>query len=131
MDYLHVALPVSTVLNYRDECRKIFEGHKVLVREWSLWARPEFFSFLIVEDGDEQAETSENMGNVVDKILTLAQGMGGTMEYCHGVGVKLAHLMESEHGNGINVLRKMKKAIYPNNILNPGKLVSQVRTTGS
>ena len=71
------------------------------------------------------------MGRVVDKVLTLAQEMGGTMEYCHGVGVKLAHLMESEHGNGINVLRKMKKAIDPNNILNPGKLVSQVRTTDS
>lgn len=123
MDYLHVALPVSTVLNYRDSCRKIFEGHHVLVREWSLWAKPEFFSFLIVHDEDRQSETSEEMGDVVDSVLTLAQEMGGTMEYCHGVGVKLAHLMQSEHGNGMNVIRKMKKAIDPNNILNRGKLV--------
>jgi len=52
----------------------------------------------------------------------LAQDMGGIMEYCHGVGVKLNHLLAREMGAGQEVVRTMKQALDPNNIMNPGKL---------
>ena len=52
----------------------------------------------------------------------LAQDMGGIMEYCHGVGVKLAHLLPREMGAGLDVVRVMKMALDPQNIMNPGKL---------
>jgi FAD/FMN-containing dehydrogenase len=48
--------------------------------------------------------------------------MGGSIEYCHGVGVRLAHLMEREHGGGLEVMRSIKRALDPQGILNPGKL---------
>lgn len=124
MDYLHVALPVSRVLEYRDRCTGIFAEKGIRVREWSLWARPELFSFLIVQERDAGLETSLEMGQVVDEVLTLANEMDGSMEYCHGVGLKLSHLMEMEHGNGLSVMRRLKRAIDPNNILNPGKLLA-------
>lgn len=125
MEYLHVALPVSKVLEYRRQCKEIFSSRRVIVREWSLWARPEFFSFLIAEENDDTTEeTSSSLGETVDRVLTLAQEMGGAMEYCHGVGVKLAHLIENEMDSGVTVLRRMKKALDPNNILNPGKLIA-------
>ena len=44
------------------------------------------------------------------------------MEYCHGVGVRLAHLMGEELGSGLEVLQEIKKALDPHNIMNPGKL---------
>jgi FAD/FMN-containing dehydrogenase len=44
------------------------------------------------------------------------------MEYVHGVGVKLAHLMPRELGAGMDVLRGIKTALDPHNIMNPGKL---------
>ena len=122
MDYLHVALPVSQVLEYRRRCQKILADHRVVVREWSLWGRPEFLSFLIVEGEGAKEPNSVPMAVTVDEVLTLAQEMGGTMEYCHGVGIKLAHLMDREMGAGMAVLRRLKGALDPNNILNPGKL---------
>jgi FAD/FMN-containing dehydrogenase len=122
MEYLHVGLPVSQVLEYRRHCQRILVSNRVAVREWSLWARPEFLSFLIVEENDEGLETSLTMADVVDQVLRLAQEMGGTMEYCHGVGAKLAHLMDNELGGGMGVLRKIKQSLDPHNILNPGKL---------
>lgn len=124
MDYLHVALPISQVLEYRARCLSIFARNRIHVREWSLWARPELFSFLIVQERDEGQETSLKMGQVVDEVLTLAREMGGSMEYCHGVGLKLSHLMELEHGDGLAVMRRIKRTIDPNNILNPGKLLA-------
>ena len=44
------------------------------------------------------------------------------MEYTHGVGVKLAPLMKEEHGYGLEVMRRVKRTLDPNNIMNPGKM---------
>jgi FAD/FMN-containing dehydrogenase len=52
----------------------------------------------------------------------LAQDVGGAMEYCHGVGTRLAPLMHREHGVGLAVLRQLKHSFDPLDILNPGKL---------
>ena len=122
MEYMHVSLPVSQVLDYRRRCERIFADAGVQVKEWSLWALPEFFSFLIAQECDESNESPEVMGRVVDEVLTLAQELGGAMEYCHGVGLKLSHLMKSEHGGGFDVMRRLKRTVDPGNILNPGKI---------
>jgi len=123
MDYLHVALPASKVLEYRRRCQKILASHRVAVREWSLWARPELLSFLIEDDRDAGGQTSHSLAEAVDKVLTPAQRMGGSMEYCHGVGLKLAHLVEGESDGGAAATKRIKAALDPNNILNPGKLL--------
>ncbi len=125
MDYLHVALPVSRIIEYRKQCMRIFAENKIRVQEWSIWARPEFFSFLIVREHDE-GDAEKNyleMGCVIDEVLKLAQKLGGSMEYCHGVGLKLPHLMESEYGSGLGVIQRLKRSIDPSNILNPGKML--------
>jgi FAD/FMN-containing dehydrogenase len=44
------------------------------------------------------------------------------MEYVHGAGLRLAHLMAREHGDGLAVLRRIKAALDPAGVLNPGKL---------
>ena len=122
MDYLHVALPVSQVLEYRKRCKRIFAANGVSVREWSVWARPDLFSFLISQsDGDDGL--GADMGKAVDEALTLAQRMGGSMEYCHGVGVKLAHLVGGESDGGLATLRRIKRAIDPAGTLNPNKML--------
>jgi len=46
----------------------------------------------------------------------------GTMEYVHGVGIRLAHLMKETHSDGMTLIRKIKRVLDPNNIMNPGKL---------
>jgi glycolate oxidase len=58
----------------------------------------------------------------IEELLRLVQEMGGSMEYTHGVGVKLAPLMAKEHGYGLEVMRQIKRTLDPNNILNPGKM---------
>ena len=122
MDYMHVALPASRVLEYRRRCQELVAEYGVPVREWSLWGRPEFFSFLIADPDPERDVSAERMGRAVDALLGAAQDLGGSMEYCHGVGLKLSHLMERDLGPGMEVLRRLKKALDPAGILNPGKL---------
>ncbi len=121
MDYLHVALPVGRVLEYRRNCEALLSKEGVSVREWSVWGRPEFFS-LLVSPSDEVEEDGDRLAQTVDRVLRDAQAMGGTMEYCHGVGLKLAHLAEAELGSGMSVGRRIKKSLDPAGILNPGKI---------
>ena len=110
MDYLHVALPASKVLEYRRRCGELLADQDIPVPEWSIWGRPELFSFLIADPAAGEEVTSERMGQVVDQLLAMGQDLGGSMEYCHGVGLKLNHLMERELGPGLAVLRRLKRA---------------------
>ena len=70
----------------------------------------------------ESAGSPDSFAETVDKVLCLAQDMGGTMEYCHGVGLKLAHLAQREWGSGLEAVRSIKRALDPDGIMNPGKL---------
>lgn len=119
-DYLHMALPASRVLDYRKRASDLLFQRGIEVREYAVWGRPELFSML-VRPASDQLE-SAGFADAVDDVLRLAQDMGGTMEYCHGAGIKLAHLLAREWGVGLDVVRSMKQALDPANIMNPGKL---------
>ena len=62
------------------------------------------------------------LAETVDQLLTLVQQMDGSMEYTHGVGIKLAAHMQEEHGYGLEIMRRIKQILDPNNIMNPGKM---------
>jgi glycolate oxidase len=87
-----------------------------------LWIQPELFSMPlgIQDDGTNKAQLV--LEETVDELLHLVHEMGGSMEYTHGVGVKLAPLMDEEHGYGAEVMRRIKKTLDPNGIMNPGKM---------
>ena len=121
-DYLHLALPISKVLEYRKRCDRLMDGSGVRTVEYAIWSRPELFSMLMVADSETDGDFRENLARVVEQVLKLAQDMGGVMEYCHGVGVKLNHLLARELGAGHEVIRDLKQALDPANIMNPGKL---------
>ena len=121
-DYLHLGLPISQVLEYRRSSEKILSRYGVRVVEYAIWSRPELFSMLIVADPDSDNNFRDKLAQAVEEVLTLAQDMGGVMEYCHGVGIKLNHLLAREMGTGHDVMRAIKQALDPENIMNPGKL---------
>ncbi|MBI4640314.1 MAG: FAD-binding oxidoreductase [Candidatus Tectomicrobia bacterium] len=117
-DYIHVALPLSNVLEYRRQCLEILRRHQIAVRECGLWTQPELFSIVMGGSG----ESRESLAKAIDEVLMLAQDLGGTMEYCHGVGIRLAHLMKRELGAGFEVMKALKQTLDPHNIMNPGKM---------
>ncbi|KAJ3410858.1 hypothetical protein HDV05_003147 [Chytridiales sp. JEL 0842] len=58
-----------------------------------------------------------------DDIAREALKMGGTVTGEHGIGSGKMHLLEEELGpNGMEFMKKLKRTVDPNNILNPGKI---------
>ena len=121
-DYLHLALPISKVMEYRKKADQIMEAEGIKSVEYAIWSRPELFSMLIVPETGTQADARARLARTSQQLLELAQDMDGCMEYCHGVGIKLNHLLAREMGVGHDVLSTLKRALDPNNIMNPGKL---------
>ena len=121
-DWIHVALPASNVLAFRRAAMVIIEQHGVDLHESGLWIQPELFSMRLGIDDHGQNQAQLALQETVDNLLGLAQDMGGSMEYTHGVGLKLAPFMSKEHGYGLEVMRSIKKVLDPNNIMNPAKM---------
>jgi FAD/FMN-containing dehydrogenase len=94
----------------------------VHLQESGLWVQPELFSMRLCAETASVANPQLVLEEAIEELLRLVQEMGGSMEYTHGVGVKLAPLMSQEHGYGLQVMRQIKQALDPNNILNPGKM---------
>jgi FAD/FMN-containing dehydrogenase len=121
-DWIHVALPASRVLPFRRAAQDLIERRGVRLQESGLWVQPELFSMRLGAEDDDTPNAQLALEETVEALLRLAQQMGGSMEYTHGVGVKLAPLMAEEHGYGLEVMKEIKKALDPNNIMNPGKM---------
>jgi D-lactate dehydrogenase (cytochrome) len=71
------------------------------------------------EKPDELAEASRLNDNMVKRALA----MDGTCTGEHGVGWGKMDFLIAEHGEAVSVMRLIKKALDPDNIMNPGKIV--------
>lgn len=120
--HVNIGLPTSAIQTFRQRAAELLVPHRMVVTGSGLWAMPELFSvrFEHVEPEDPGAFADVDAGT--DAGLRLAQELGGSMEYCHGVGLRLAHLMADELGPGLDALRRVKRALDPDGLLNPGKL---------
>jgi len=83
------------------------------------------FHMLFLIDPDNEEEDLKRYQPLNDRLVERALRMGGTCTGEHGIGSGKLKYMESEHGNSLEIMRKIKKTLDPNNIMNPGKLIPQ------
>ncbi|MBM3334399.1 FAD-binding protein [Candidatus Sumerlaeota bacterium] len=73
-----------------------------------------------VRDKDEFARAEK----AIEEIFDLALSLGGTLSGEHGIGTAKAPFLMREIGQvGLDVMRSIKRALDPNNVLNPGKML--------
>jgi D-lactate dehydrogenase (cytochrome) len=84
-----------------------------------------FHAILLVRDGDptEAAVAKALATRMAERALRL----GGTITGEHGVGFGKLPLMAAEHGAAWAVMGAVKRALDPENRMNPGKVVPQGR----
>jgi D-lactate dehydrogenase (cytochrome) len=58
-----------------------------------------------------------------ERLVERAQAMGGTCTGEHGVGIGKKKYLKAEHGAALDVMRTIKRALDPENRMNPGKVL--------
>lgn len=80
------------------------------------------YHILLMVDVDNPADI-ERANQVNERIVNYALKRGGTCTGEHGVGVGKQKYQQQEHGEALQVMEKIKKALDPDNILNTGKVI--------
>jgi D-lactate dehydrogenase (cytochrome) len=81
------------------------------------------FHVIYLLDPSSEPELAEAR-RLNDRMVARALAMGGTCTGEHGVGYGKMKFLEAEHGEGLEVMRAIKRALDPDNRMNPGKIVS-------
>jgi D-lactate dehydrogenase (cytochrome) len=80
------------------------------------------FGYLIDPNNAQECETAEVLNH---KLVNRALGLGGTCTGEHGIGLHKMDFLRAETGEGaVEMMRTIKRALDPHNIMNPGKIFS-------
>lgn len=74
----------------------------------------------LVAPGDAQALS--NGQQAARDLIRYALSVGGTATAEHGIGLGKREFLVEEHGPAVEIMKKIKQALDPNGILNPGKM---------
>ena len=71
-------------------------------------------------DPEQRKKVEGFLGRLADRAIA----MEGTCTGEHGIGQGKMKYLRGEVGAGVDMMRQIKQALDPQNILNPGKVVS-------
>jgi D-lactate dehydrogenase (cytochrome) len=77
---------------------------------------------ILMLDENDPAELQQAKA-LASRMAERALRFGGTITGEHGIGLGKMPYMIAEHGEALSVMTEIKRALDPQNILNPGKMV--------
>ena len=116
-----VCVPISQLADCVEETKRDIEASGLIAPIAGHVGDGNFHTQPLVDlnDPDEVARAEA----FIERLVKRALGMGGTCTGEHGVGQKKIKYLEAEHGApALAVMRTLKRALDPQNILNPGKI---------
>lgn len=81
-----------------------------------------FHLVLLYDENDD--DELKRCKDLIERMNHRAIAMGGTCTGEHGIGMGKKHFLQAEHGDAVSYMRMVKKAFDPDNIMNPGKMLS-------
>ncbi|MBV9553787.1 MAG: FAD-binding protein [Alphaproteobacteria bacterium] len=80
------------------------------------------FHLIFMIDPNRPEEIAE-ASRLNDRMVTRALAMDGTCTGEHGIGYGKSDFLYAEHGEAVQVMAAIKRAIDPDNLMNPGKIM--------
>ena len=80
------------------------------------------FHLIFMIDPNRPEEIDE-AARINDRMVTRALAMDGTCTGEHGIGYGKMEFLFAEHGEAVDVMASIKRAIDPDNLMNPGKIM--------
>jgi alkyldihydroxyacetonephosphate synthase len=92
---------------------------KIHFSHWYPWGTMIYGRFVVPDGGPDAVSLHDRIWE--DGVRAILEA-GGVINDHHGVGLKLAPYMRAQHGASLDVLRRIKAALDPAGVMNPGKL---------
>jgi len=80
------------------------------------------FHMVLIADPND-ADEMRRANELNQRLVLRALAMEGTCTGEHGIGMGKMDFLIAEHGDAVAVMRTIKKALDPDNIMNPGKVL--------
>jgi len=118
-----VCVPISRLAECVDETKRDIEASGLTAPVVGHVGDGNFHVQPLV-DPDDPDEVARCMA-FIERLVERALAMEGTCTGEHGVGQKKMKYLEAEHGpEALELMRTLKRAIDPDDIMNPGKIVA-------
>ena len=117
-----VCVPISRLAECIDEATRLLEKASFPSTIVGHVGDGNFHVLMLLDpDSQEEWEESERLNH---HLVTQAIEADGTCTGEHGIGLQKKQFMAHEHGEDVlDLMRSLKHAFDPNNILNPGKIL--------
>ena len=90
---------------------------------WSKSGGMIYLRFYLLNPPEDPEQAIALHDEVYETAIKITAEQGGIVNDHHGIGLKLSKFMKLQYGEaGMDVLRRIKEALDPNWIMNPGKL---------
>jgi alkyldihydroxyacetonephosphate synthase len=86
---------------------------------WYLWGTMIYGRFVVPDGGDDALALHDR---IWEDGMTAALEAGAVINDHHGVGLKLGSYMRRQHGAALDAIHRIKAALDPHGVMNPGKL---------
>ncbi len=116
-----VCVPISRLAECIAETRKDLEASSVVAPLVGHVGDGNFHLIYLI-DPDDAVEVAEAK-RLNERMVMRALAMDGTCTGEHGIGYGKLDFLLAEHGEAVSVMRLLKQALDPDNIMNPGKVI--------
>lgn len=117
-------VPRSNIPKVIKEIRRIAEKYNLMIGTYGHAGDGNLHPTITIDPRDE--DEVHRMEQAVDEIFKAAIALEGTLSGEHGIGIGKVKYLPLEFGEaGVNTIRRIKEALDPNYILNPGKMVTK------
>jgi len=117
-----VCVPISRLADCILETRSDIEESKLTVPLVGHVGDGNFHLLFLIDPENEEEELKLYQP-LNDRLVERALRMGGTCTGEHGIGSGKIKYMEAEHGESLDLMRQIKQAFDPDNLMNPGKML--------
>lgn len=118
-----IVVPVSNIPKLIPLLEKISEKHNVIIPCYGHAGDGNMHATIIKKPEESMENWEKNQPLVLEELYNAVKELGGTISGEHGIGHKRKKYLPLVLSDAeIEIMKKIKKAFDPNNILNPGKI---------
>ncbi len=119
-----IVVPVAAIPKILPEIKTIAAEHDVLIPIYGHAGDGNLHATVVKKPEMEMVDWDQTLPGVLEKIYEKTFEHGGTISGEHGIGHKRKKYLEKFiDPSALEIMRRIKRAFDPNNILNPGKIV--------